>query len=409
MSPAPLVIVPQSFGSLVFERRSGRYHAMDRAATALLERARHASVFELVGQLPQAERGPAGSLVRGLYARGWFDLDGRLAGVRLQAEPPVGHLLGPLMVHLELLGLCNLTCDHCFAAPLPRKDRLSLPELDTLFGQLAAMGSFRLGLTGGEPLMRPDLLEVVDAALAHGLQPRLTTNGLLIDEALARALGQRPELQINVSLEGATAASSDAVRGEGTFERVLQRLALLREHARFALAFTVTARNHAEVEACAALARRVGAQKAVFRPLYPVGAAAARPELMPTFDAYTGALLRLAGDAPGSSGAGCGAGSLEASISAEGEVSPCSFLGPGFASGNVRLRPFREIWDEGHRFRELRDPDRSGRDGFRGGCRARAQAATGSAFGPDPWQEAWEADQAGHLPPLCGVERQCAG
>jgi MoaA/NifB/PqqE/SkfB family radical SAM enzyme len=400
VSGAPLVLVPQHFGALVFDRRTSCYHGLDGAATALLERALHSSVFELVDRLPPAERGPAGALVRRLYGRGWFQLGGRFAGVRLQAHPPEGHLLGPLGVHLELLAACNLTCTHCSATPLPRKGRLTLPELDTLFRDLAAMGSFRLSLTGGEVLMRPDLFEVVDTALSRGLQPRLTTNGLLLDEELARQLGRRPGLRVNVSLEGATAASNDAVRGEGTFERVLQRLALLREHARFTLAFTVTADNHGEVEACAALAQRVGAASAVFRPLYPVGAAAARPVLMPSFDQYTSALIRLSADAPVQTRApsGCGAGTLEASISSEGDVSPCSFLGPGFASGNVRLRPFREIWDEGQHFRALRGEPR-------GGCRARAMAATGSAYGPDPWHEAWERDPTSYLPPLCAVER----
>lgn len=424
---APLVLVPQHFGSLVFDRRTSRYLPFDRPATALLERACAESVLDLVGDLPPEQRDGAEAFVRTFHGLGFFDPGGRFAGVRLDVDPPAGHLVGPLAVHLELLAACNLSCTHCFATPLPRKGRLTLPELDRLFAELAAMGSFRLGLTGGEVLLRPDLFDVVDAALGHGLHPCLTTNGLLIDDRIARELGRRPFLWINVSLEGATAASNDPVRGEGTFDRVVERLAVLREHARFTLAFTVTAGNHAEVEACATLAERVGAHTAVFRPLYPVGAAAGRPELMPTFDEYTGALARLSGAddlstidpfgpayrhdraARTTAVAGCGAANLVASISASGDVSPCSFLGPAFGSGNVRDRPFRAIWDDGHRFRELRDPGAAGRDGFRGGCRARAAAASGSAFGPDPWHEAWERDRGAHLPPLCGVERQCGG
>jgi MoaA/NifB/PqqE/SkfB family radical SAM enzyme len=78
---------------------------------------------------------------------------------------------------------------------------------------------------------------------------------------------------LNVSLDGATAKTNDRVRGAGTFDRVVENLRLLGQHARFTLAFTVMSTNVHEIEACAELAARVGALTAVFRPLYPVGIA----------------------------------------------------------------------------------------------------------------------------------------
>ncbi|MCA9687422.1 MAG: LON peptidase substrate-binding domain-containing protein, partial [Myxococcales bacterium] len=155
-----------------------------------------------------------------------------------------------------------------------RKASLSVDDCDRLFAELASLGSFRLGLTGGEPLLRKDLLEILDAATDRGLHPCLTTNALLIDETMARELGRRDLVWLNVSLEGATARSNDRVRGLGTFTEVKRRLRLLAEHARFTLAFTITRDNAEEVEACAALAHELGAHTAVFRPLYPVGVAA---------------------------------------------------------------------------------------------------------------------------------------
>ena len=405
----PLVLIPQHFGALVFDRRTSRYLPFDEDATALLDRSRTESAFALAGE--DATRVP---FVEAMEAVGLFDLNGRFDGVRLDAEPPRTHLLGPLAVHVELVSACNLSCTHCFAMPFdrPASDRLTLAELDALFAELASLGSFRLGLTGGEILLRHDVFDVIDAALDRGLHPCLTTNGLRITEAVARELGKRPLCWLNVSLEGATAASNDRVRGAGTFDAVMERLRILGKHARFTLAFTITADNHDEVDACVALARDVGAHTAVFRPLYPVGAAADRPELMPAFDDYLGALSRLADladlhtldpfgpdyrtqtEARLFTHAGCGAGNTVCSVSSVGDVNPCSFLGPGFDSGNVRQRSFRDIWNDGHRFRELRDPEQAGRDGFTGGCRARANAATQSAFGVDPWQAAHEAGRA---------------
>src|SRR5262249_43190829 len=158
----------------------------------------------------------------------------------------------PLAVHLEVIASCNLKCTHCFADVLPRRETpLTLEELDKLFESMAKMGSFRLGLTGGEPLMRRDLFEIIDLATSHGLHPCITTNALLLTEAIAQEFGKRDLVWLNVSLEGATADSNDLIRGQGVFERVTEKLQVLRKYARFTLAFTVTHHNYAEVEACA--------------------------------------------------------------------------------------------------------------------------------------------------------------
>jgi radical SAM protein with 4Fe4S-binding SPASM domain len=334
----------------------------------------------------------------------------------LPLTPPAGHLSGPLAVHLEIVGACNLKCVHCFAGDLPRNGAaLSLAEMDALFAVFARLGSFRLGLTGGEPLLRRDLFDIMDAAVARGLHPCLTSNGLLITERVARDFGRREFVWLNISLDGASAATNDRIRGAGTFDRVLEKLRILGRHARFTIAFTIMSTNAGEVEACGALAREVGAHAAVFRPLYPVGIAARHPELMPTYAQYADALERLAGDlhlidrfSPQSRGRqqskitlnnGCGAGNLVCSISVEGDVNPCSFLGPAQNAGNVRDTPFEEIWDSSAGFARLRSCKA---EEFCGGCRARSQAATGSIHKRDPWYE--ESQRHASLHPMNNVE-----
>src|SRR5262249_12637077 len=156
--------------------------------------------------------------VDAFYRRGFFGLDGRLAADVLAVDVPPDHLVGPLAVHLEVVGACNLTCTHCFAGVLPRHQHpLTVAEMDALFADLAGLGSFRLGLTGGEPLLRKDLFDILDAATARGLHPCLTTNALLLTEDSAREFGRRELVWLNVSLEGPSAATNDAVRGAGTF------------------------------------------------------------------------------------------------------------------------------------------------------------------------------------------------
>ena len=403
---APLVLIPQFFGSLVFDRRTSRYLPFDAESTELLRR---------LCVDPDAAREAEG-FYDYFSELGFFDLDGRLAARILDLRPPADHLAGPLAVHLEIIGACNLKCIHCFAGDLPRNEHaLTLPEMDSLFATLASLGSFRLGLTGGEPLLRRDLFEIVDAATAHGLHPCLTTNGLLVNDDIAREFGKRDLVWLNVSLDGATASTNDAIRGAGTYDRVLDKLRVLGQHARFTLAFTITSISAPEVVACAALARECGAHAAVFRPLYPVGIAVRHPHLMPSYDQYADALEQLAGDLhavdPFSPQArherqskihlnnGCGAANLVCSVSVNGNVNPCSFLGPAHDSGNLRTRSFDDIWNSSAGFTRLRARDG---EAFCGGCRARAQHATGSVHLRDPWFDDYLQRSSVH--PMSNVE-----
>jgi mycofactocin biosynthetic radical S-adenosylmethionine protein MftC len=436
----PLVLVPQFFGSTVFDRRNSRYLPFDEEATRLLTRLRDTAFEEVHAQWRSGESEERVAALERFFDTfsdlGFFTLDRRLAGGVLPVDPPEDHLVGPLAVHLEVISSCNLTCTHCFAGDLPRHEhRLSLAELDSLFGQMAAMGSFRLGLTGGEPLLRRDLFDIIDLSTNHGLCPCITTNGLLIDEEVACGLGERDPVWVNVSLEGPTAATNDAVRGEGTFQRVLDRLRVLREHSRFTLAFTLMSTNVGEVEQCVELAERVGASTAVFRPLYPVGVARRHPDLMPTFDQYCEALealerlARTSADGgfdvrhldPFSPAArrevqavtytnlGCGAGNLVCSVSVSGDTNPCSFLGADHVAGNLRNQSLSALWHDSAGFRGIRalpggNPcggcDTGTRDGgsdhFTGGCRARALVLNGSINAADPWLDAATAPGAAH-------------
>jgi MoaA/NifB/PqqE/SkfB family radical SAM enzyme len=346
-----------------------------------------------------------------LYALGFFTLDGRFAGEILDVTPPADHLTGPLAVHLQISDTCNLKCQHCFAGEFTRRgSALSMAELDRLFGQMARMGSYRLGLTGGEPLLREDLFEILDLALAYGLSPCVTTNGLLLDEPTAREFARRELLWLNVSLEGGSPATNDQIRGSGSFAQVMSNLKILANHARFSLAFTVMRTNLHEIGRCAELALEVGAESAVFRPLYPVGTARHHLELMPTFAEYNSALKALdnsrwqgfgqdcdigpfspATRQPANAviywNHGCGAGNLVCSISNSGEVNPCSFLGSGFDVGNVRHRSLSDLWRDVslERFRKPLAEEGIQPHGFNQGCRARALWMNGSVDAPDPW------------------------
>lgn len=395
---APFTLVEEWFGSRVYDHAAGRTLAFDPALTALLVGALDRSVGEQIDAIadgPTRER--YARAAEALYADGLFTYDLRFAGRVLRPPRTQGFLTGPLSVHLEVTAHCDLACAHCFAGELPRAERpLGLADLDRLFAELASLGSFRLNLSGGEPTLRRDFFELVDLALGHGLSPAVTTNAMRVTPAMAKAFGGRKLLWLNVSFDGATRATHEAIRGPETFDTLCENTRRLAAETPVTLAFTVMRHNAHELEAAAALARELGAAGAVFRPMYPVGKALSNRHLLPSVDDYdraTQALGALSGCATrygprqraqaselDPDTLGCGAGSTQASITVGGRVNPCGYLGAAFEAGTVRDTPFGQIWREGESFQQLRALHRT-----LGGCRARALDHTGRVDGDDPW------------------------
>ncbi|MGI9473558.1 MAG: radical SAM/SPASM domain-containing protein, partial [Rubripirellula sp.] len=430
--PQPFALVPQHFGSMLFDRQRVQYFPFDHDASELLELWTRESCDGIIGeQKDEQRRSQIAGFAEHLLREGILSCDGRLdakvlkpaansrptTSMETKEAERVGqtHLTGPLVTHVEIVGACNITCTHCFAGDLPRNQNpLTLDELDTLFRDLASIGCFRVSLTGGEPLLRHDLFEIIDSATSHQLHATVTTNGTLITKAVAEQFGTRPGVRVNLSLEGSTAASNDSVRGAGTFDQVCEKAALLRPYADFTIGFTITRQNAAEAEACASLAKRLGARAAVFRPLFPVGVAQRHPSMMPSFDEYVDTLKTIAGcdtiESPALEGNSmCAAGRLLASVSAQGDVNACGFLGEKYAVENIRNRLFSEIWNDSdsmHEFRHCEGDASDQNDGtnhFQGGCRARALAANGDVNAVDPWHEQYESEPLRHFFPISNL------
>ena len=143
--------------------------------------------------------------------------------------------ISPLMFYYEVTLACDLVCKHCRASAQeqPHPDELSTAQAKALLDQVAGFPRRpTLVMTGGDPLKRADLLELIRHAVAAGLQPALTPSAtpLATFEAFerVRAAGVR---SLGISLDGADAATHDAFRGlEGSFDRTM-RDARFRPHA----------------------------------------------------------------------------------------------------------------------------------------------------------------------------------
>ncbi len=142
--------------------------------------------------------------------------------------------------HLDVLWiqvagtLCNLKCTHCFVSCGPgdlHHALMSRGDVRARVAEALALGVREFYFTGGEPFMHPQLLEILEDTLVDG-PCTILTNGTLLGPGrlceLARLGGaSRYALEIRVSLDGADAASHDAMRGTGTFERAIEGLRAL--------------------------------------------------------------------------------------------------------------------------------------------------------------------------------------
>jgi mycofactocin biosynthetic radical S-adenosylmethionine protein MftC len=333
------------------------------------------------------------------------------------AVPLVEHfargLDAPICLTWELTYACNLACRHCLSSS-GRRDpaELGTAEAKAVIDEFERMQVFYVNIGGGEPTIRPDFWELVDYATAHHVGVKFSTNGVRISPLVADRLAGSDYVDVQISLDGATADVNDAVRGAGSFAtavRAMENLAAA-GFAGFKISVVCTRHNIAQLDSFRALADRYGAQLRLTR-LRPSGrgadvwdelhpTAAQQRELYDWLLAHGEAVLtgdsffHLAGYGDALPGLNlCGAGRVVCLIDPVGDVYACPFaIHDAFRAGNVRQPGgFAAVWRTSDLFRTLRGPQAAGAcaacsayDSCRGGCMA-AKFFTGLPLdGPDP-------------------------
>jgi len=329
-------------------------------------------------------------------------------------------------VYWETTAGCNLRCIHCRRLDIldqPSPDELTTSEAKAVLGDLKAMGRPVVIFSGGEPLYRKDIFEVMSYAKNLGLPVALATNGTLVDRPLAQRIKDAGVYYASISLDGARAASHESFRGPGTFEQALRGFRAMRDAGiKVQINFTVTRANVGEVADIRALARAERAIALYLFLLVPVGCGVQiAPALMlnaeeveawlqwvreedgkdalPIKAICAPQIYRLENSVPSSPSSlpaslpdrkGCLAGIHMCFISHQGDVYPCGYL--PLSAGNVRQQSIRQIWESAPLLAELRDPEllqgRCGACEFKficGGCRARAYHAYGTVQGEEPY------------------------
>ncbi len=319
----------------------------------------------------------------------------------------------PICLTWELTYACNLACVHCLSSS-GRRDpaELSTDECKALIDEFERMQIFYVNIGGGEPTVRSDFWELVQYATDHHVGVKFSTNGSRLTADVARRLAASDYVDVQLSLDGATAAVNDPVRGTGSFATVMTAMDRLVEagFVGFKISVVVTRHNVVQLDDFKQLADRYRAQLRLTR-LRPSGRGVdVWDELHPTAeqqrtlydwllaqgeDVLTGdSFFHLAGYGDALPGLNlCGAGRVVCLVDPVGNVYACPFaIHDEFLAGNVRLPGgFAEVWRHSDLFTELRRPQSAGAcascgqyDSCRGGCMA-AKFFTGLPLdGPDP-------------------------
>lgn len=329
----------------------------------------------------------------------------------------------PFLVFWEITRACALSCSHCRAVAQHRRDprELTAKEAENVVDQLAELAPPMLILTGGDPMERPDVLEIAarasSAGIRVGLSPSATRRLIASDFSAIRQAGIE---RMSLSLDGSTRETHDAFRRvPGTFDRTIRAMEMARDAGiSIQINTTLTAGNVSEFHAFRDLMLEwKPAMWSVF-VLVPTGRAGAKDMADPAnLETIFEELSDMVGKVPfgiktteghhfrrvlaqRGKGGPSGRPGLRAPlgirdgrgvmfISHTGEISPSGFL--PLVCGNVRYDHPAAVYREHPLFISLRDSDalggKCGRCEFRqicGGSRSRAYGITGDPFAEDP-------------------------
>lgn len=295
----------------------------------------------------------------------------------------------PLAGSLEVTHRCNLACAHCYQFA-SREDEMGLESVVSLLDQLQEAGCLFLSVTGGEPLLRADISDILEAAGERHFAVTLQTNALLLDQAMADRLAGIANLRVEMSLHAASAEKHDSFTGvPGSFQACLEGMDLLRERGIPAMTKTiVTNLNAGELEGIVELAGSRGATAFFSSIVFPRNDRDRGPleyrisdeqlEGFADFQArqYAATLGDLASPAqeppapPGCAEVshgevvhgepekqlrGCGAGRTAFCVNPYGDLYPC--VAWPIVLGNVLKDDFRTVWEESGLLEELREKE----------------------------------------------------
>ncbi len=340
----------------------------------------------------------------------------------------------PLVLSWNVTRKCNLKCSHCYlnAAKDELRNELTTEEGKMLIDQISEVSNPLLILSGGEPLLRNDIYELIEYGTSKGFRMGLGSNGSLLDEDKAKRLADAGVKTVSISLDSNILEKHDDFRGvAGSWQKAIDAIkALKKNRILVQVNTTVTQENHSDIDNIMTLTEQLGVENFHLFFLVPTGRGAKLTDISPT--SYENMIkstfaktmkhklnvrpscapqfMRIAKDMHLDMRQwirGCLAGLYYCRVYPNGDVTPCPYL--PVKLGNIREKRFSEIWFNSDILKDLRDFDKlKGKcavcrhKGVCGGCRARAYGLssdfidfcgdlheptglTGDLLAEDPW------------------------
>jgi radical SAM protein with 4Fe4S-binding SPASM domain len=310
----------------------------------------------------------------------------------------------PLVLSWNITRKCNLKCSHCYinATSNKLKNELTTSEAKNLIDQISEVSRPLLILSGGEPLLRDDVFELIRYGVSKGLKMGLGSNGSLIDTETAHQLKNAGISTVSISLDSIDPELHDQFRGvAGSWKKAVNAIKVLRENnVLIQVNTTVTQQNYTEIDKIMSLAEDMGVENFHLFFLVPTGRGVKMSDITPaiyesmiktTFakaanhnlnvrPSCAPQFMRIA-SAEGLDMRqwirGCIAGLYYCRVYPDGEITPCPYL--PIKLGNIKEKTFKDIWFNSEFFKSLRNFDSlKGKCGYCeykslcGGCRARA-------------------------------------
>ena len=310
----------------------------------------------------------------------------------------------PLVMSYNVTRECNMKCSHCYINATDKKleDELSTAEAKKVIDQIYQVSSPLLILSGGEPMMRSDIYELIEYGTKKGLKIGLGSNGYLIDDAVAKKLKEAGIATVSISIDSSIPAQHDEFRGvQGAWEKAVNACKALRKQGILVqVNTTLTHDNYDQIDDIMTLAESIGVENFHLFFLVPTGRGIKLEDISPqkyedmitnTFakvhkhrlnvkPSCAPQFMRIAqgmGLDMRQWMRGCLAGMHYCRIYPNGDVTPCPYL--PIKLGNLREQSFKDIWFNSEVFKNLRNPNclkgKCGECEYKvlcGGCRARA-------------------------------------
>jgi len=310
----------------------------------------------------------------------------------------------PLILSWNVTRKCNLKCSHCYINAEPREsiNELTTEEAKNLIDQICEVSKPLLILSGGEPLLRQDIYELIRYGASKGLKMGLGSNGSLIDDDIAQKLKEAGIETVSISLDSHIPEQHDEFRGvKGSWEKAVNAIKALRKNGVLVqVNTTLTQQNYDQIDNIMSLAEKLGVENFHLFFLVPTGRGVKITDISPakyeemikkTFakvarhklnvrPSCAPQFMRIAKEMGLNMSRwirGCIAGLYYCRVYPNGDITPCPYL--PIKIGSIRENSFKEIWFNSEMFKTLRDYDSlKGKCGFCeyrascGGCRARA-------------------------------------